>query len=89
MKKNSIIFCLALAAFGVQAFGFMEGNDSETDHVATTATEANAINKRIIGIRNAGSFCNASGPAWETSQLGPYLPIDLIKEATYEGGMEV
>jgi len=78
MKKNSIIFCVALAAFGVQAFGFMEGNEPKT----------NAINKRITGIRYASSFCNATGPAWETSQLGPYLPMDLVKEATYEGGME-
>ncbi|WP_282161209.1 energy transducer TonB [Ulvibacterium marinum] len=85
MKKNSIIFCLALAAFGVQAFGFMEGNDSETDRVATSVTEANAINKPVTG----GSFCNSIGPGpWETSHLGPYLPAEPIKEATYEGGME-
>ncbi|WP_299531688.1 hypothetical protein [Ulvibacterium sp.] len=88
MKKNSIIFCVALAAFGVQAFGFMEGNDSGTDQVATLVIEAKALNKSATERISASSFCNAAGPAWETSQLGPYLPIDLIKEAAYEGGME-
>ncbi|WP_425236133.1 hypothetical protein [Ulvibacterium sp.] len=84
MRKNSIIFCVALAAFGAQAFGFMEGNDSETDRVATSVTGANVINKPVTG----GSFCNATGPAWETSHWGPYLPVEPVKEPTYEGGMD-
>ncbi len=89
MKKNSIIFCLALAAFGVQAFGFIEGNDSETDQVAASITEANAINKPVTEKINASSLCDSSSPGpWETSHWGPYLPVEPVKEATYEGGMD-
>ena len=89
MKKNSIIFCVALAVFCLKAFGFMEGNNSEIDQIETLVNEAIVINESVTGKINTSIFCDFTGPRpLETSHWGPYLPVDPVKQAAYEGGME-
>lgn len=89
MKKKTIIFCVALAAFSLMAFGFMDRNDSEIDQVETSVNEAIVINKPVTGKINTGIFCDFIGPRQlENSHWGPYFPVDPVKQAAYEGGMD-
>lgn len=92
MKKNSIIFCMAIAAFGVQAFGFMKKNESDTDQAAIAASEANAINQPVKGKMTTSilsDFVQVVGPCLsETGHCPPYLSGEPVKQATYEGGMK-
>ncbi|WP_422082474.1 energy transducer TonB [Ulvibacterium sp.] len=89
MKKTSIIFCVALAAFSLEAFGIVNWNDSATDQVETSVNEAIASNEPVTGKINTSIFCDSTSPGpWETSHWGPSLPVDPVKQAAYEGGME-
>lgn len=92
MKKKTIIFCIALAAFGLNAFGFMDWNDSGTDPVETSVSEDLAVITPVTAKINKRIFCDfkyAVGP----TQLGksgytPFLAVVPEKQAEYEGGKD-
>ncbi len=44
MKKNILLFCALLVVFSLVAYGFMDGNDSETDQVEIAVSDEVAIN---------------------------------------------
>lgn len=92
MKKKIIIFCVALSAFSLMAFGFTDWNDSEIDLVETSVSENLAIigplpweiNQRIIS-----DFIYDIRPSQlEKSRSTPYLAVIPEKQAEYEGGRD-
>ncbi|WP_339705091.1 hypothetical protein [uncultured Kriegella sp.] len=89
MKKNSIIFCVALAAFGLNAFGFMNWNDFETEQVETLGCEAVAINSLVtekINERILSDFMYGPNQP-EKFRFSLYGGTDVrVKQAEYEGG---
>ncbi|MEO1013305.1 MAG: hypothetical protein AAFX53_18580 [Bacteroidota bacterium] len=92
MKKNGIIFCVVLTVFSLSAFGFMNGNDSETDSVETSVNENLTITKAVrgkINKTNFSGFIYDVGPSQlENGHRIPYLAVDPVKQAEYKGGKE-
>ena len=48
MKKNIIIFCTALTALSLTAFGIINRNDSITDQIETTSNDIVATNAQVL-----------------------------------------
>lgn len=93
MKNKIRLFCVALAAFGLPAFGFMHWNNSGIDQVETSVSADVASNEPILrNIRKGPSsnfYCTIGPSTLEDRHWNPpYLTNIPEKQAAYEGGMD-
>lgn len=90
MKKNNIIFCVALATFSLNAFGFMNWNNSGSDQVETLVCEDVDINRPVtekINERILSDFIYGPNQP-EKFRFTLYGTDEREKQAEYEGGTE-